>query len=73
MLQLIIEDYGCGIDAKNLENVFEPYYKADKSRNSKVEGWGLGLSIVKEIVTKHNGTINIKSTPEKGTRIEILL
>lgn len=72
-LSLVIEDYGCGIDSKNLDNIFEPYYKVDKSRNSKIEGWGLGLSIVKEIVSKHKGQIDIKSTPNKGTRIEILL
>ena len=72
-LHLIIKDYGCGIDEKNLENVFEPYYKADKSRNSKVEGWGLGLSIVKEIVSKHNGSIEVTSAPDKGTCIEITL
>lgn len=72
-LQLIIKDYGCGIDEKNLENVFEPYYKTDKSRNSKIEGWGLGLSIVKEIVTRHNGSIKVTSAPDKGTCIEILL
>lgn len=72
-LHLTIEDFGCGIDAKNLENVFEPYFKADKSRNSKVEGWGLGLSIVKEIVSKHNGEIHITSQLNQGTRIEIQL
>lgn len=72
-LLLVIEDYGIGISTKSLENVFEPYYKVDKSRNSKVEGWGLGLSIVKEIVAKHDGTINIISAPDKGTRIEIFL
>jgi two-component system phosphate regulon sensor histidine kinase PhoR len=72
-LMLVIEDYGCGIDPKDLESIFEPYYKVDKSRNSKIEGWGLGLSIVKEIVAKHNGNIDVKSVINKGTRIEILL
>jgi two-component system, OmpR family, sensor histidine kinase ArlS len=72
-LLLVIEDYGLGISQKSLENIFEPYYKVDKSRNSKVEGWGLGLSIVKEIVAKHDGAINIISAPDKGTRIEISL
>ena len=72
-LLLVIEDFGLGISPKSLNNVFEPYYKVDKSRNSKVEGWGLGLSIVKEIVSKHNGTINIISALDIGTRIEISL
>lgn len=73
VIRLEITDYGCGIDPKNLENVFDPYYKVDQSRNSKTEGWGLGLSIVKEIVDKHGGSIDIKSTPQKGTSIIITL
>jgi signal transduction histidine kinase len=73
VVKLTITDYGCGIDQKNLENIFEPYYKVDKSRNSHTEGWGLGLSIVKEIVEKHGGNIEIKSMPQKGTSTIITL
>ena len=72
-VRLEITDYGCGIDKKDLQNVFEPYYKVDQSRNSQNEGWGLGLSIVKEIVEKHGGTIEISSIPEVGTKIIITL
>lgn len=70
---LEIKDYGRGIDSKDLENVFEPYYKVDQSRNSKHEGWGLGLSISREIVEKHGGSIEIKSSPNKGTSVIINL
>jgi signal transduction histidine kinase len=73
VIKLEIIDYGCGIDQKNLESVFDPYYKVDQSRNSKTEGWGLGLSIVKEIVDKHGGNIEIISIPQKGTSIIITL
>ena len=72
-IKLEITDYGCGIESKNLENVFEPYYKVEQSRNSHNEGWGLGLSIVKEIVDKHGGSIEISSVPGEGTRIAITL
>jgi signal transduction histidine kinase len=72
-VKLEITDYGCGIDQKNLKNVFDPYYKVDKSHNSQTEGWGLGLSIVKEIVDKHGGNIEIKSAAGKGTSIIITL
>jgi len=72
-VKLEVTDYGCGIEQKNLENVFEPYYKVEQSRNSHNEGWGLGLSIVKEIIDKHGGTIEINSTPGKGTSIVITL
>ena len=72
-VKLEITDYGCGIDQKSLENVFEPYYKVEQSRNSHNEGWGLGLSIVKEIVDKHGGNIEISSVSGKGTKITITL
>ena len=72
-IRLEITDYGCGIDQKSIENVFDPYYKVEQSRNSNIEGWGLGLSIVKEIVDKHGGNIEISSVPGKGTKIVITL
>lgn len=72
-ITLVITDYGCGIEEKDLENVFEPYYKVDQSRNSQIEGWGLGLPIAKEIIDKHNGNIRIDSRPGKGTSITITL
>ncbi len=72
-VRLEITDYGCGIDQKNLENLMEPYYKVDQSRNSCNEGWGLGLSIVKEIVDKHGGSIMVDSATGKGTKIIITL
>ena len=72
-IKLVIEDYGCGIDQKNLNNLFEPYYMVDQSRNSHNEGWGLGLSIVREIVEKHGWKIEINSVPGKGTKITIVI
>lgn len=72
-VELVISDYGCGIDEKNLENIFDPYYKVDKSRNSQIEGWGLGLSIAKEIADKHEGTIKIQSAVGKGTSVIVTL
>ncbi len=72
-IRLEITDYGCGMDQDNLKNIFEPYYTVDQSRNSHNEGWGLGLSIVKEIIDKHGGNIEIDSAPGKGTKIIIIL
>ncbi|MGE5678278.1 MAG: sensor histidine kinase, partial [Pseudomonadota bacterium] len=71
VILLEIADYGCGIDEKNLKNLFEPYYMVDQSRNSHNEGWGLGLSIVREIIEKHGWKIEIVSSPGEGTRILI--
>jgi len=71
--KLIIKDYGIGIEPSTLENIFEPYYKGDKSRNSSIEGWGLGLSIVKEIIDKHDAKIDIASEKDRGTQVTITL
>ena len=66
-INLIVEDWGVGIAADNLEKIFEPYYSTKKS------GVGLGLSIVKKIIEEHDGNIEVKSELGKGTRFNILL
>jgi signal transduction histidine kinase len=65
--KLRVSDTGIGMEQKDLDNIFERYYKADKSR-TKTEGEsGLGMAIVKEIVDLHKGKIDISSKPGKGT------
>jgi two-component system NtrC family sensor kinase len=66
-LQIIFADTGCGIPKEKIEKVFDPFYTTkDDSRNA-----GLGLSIAKGIIDKHNGTVRIESETEKGTRVII--
>jgi len=68
---LKIEDNGIGIEEKDLDRIFERFYRADKSRNRGTGGTGLGLAIVKHIVKSFYGDINIKSQVNKGTEINI--
>lgn len=70
---LIIADTGIGMKEKDLENIFQRFYRADQARNSTIGGHGLGLSIAKLIIQKHVGTIQVKSQYTKGTcfRIEL--
>lgn len=64
-----IKDQGAGIDKKDLPMLFERFYRSDKARSA--DGFGLGLSIAKQIVDKHNGSVNVKSQINKGTTFTI--
>jgi signal transduction histidine kinase len=62
-----IVDSGKGIDAKDIEHIWDKYYKKDKNHRRNVVGTGLGLSIVKEILESHNMSYGVKSVKNKGT------
>jgi len=66
-----IKDTGIGIPKEHLDRIFERFYVVDKSRSKKLGSTGLGLSIVKHIVLLHNGRIDVKSSPSKGTEFII--
>ena len=64
-VQVEVEDNGKGIGAKELPYIFERFYRTDASRNSATGGSGIGLSIVKKIISEHGG--NIWATSKEGT------
>lgn len=66
-------DNGIGIDAKSLPHVFERFYRADTSRSKHTSGYGLGLSIAKQIVSVHKGEITASSTPGIGSEFTVKL
>lgn len=66
-----VKDQGNGIPEEEINNIFEPFYRIDKSRDKKILGYGLGLSIVKKILDIHNYKIEIKSSSGKGTEFII--
>lgn len=68
---IIVEDEGKGIDNDALQRIFEPFYRGDKDKSNKMKGNGLGLSIVKAIVDKYKGSINIESKMDEGTKVYI--
>jgi two-component system sensor histidine kinase VicK len=69
---LKFSDTGVGIAPEDLKHIYKRFYKANKSRSISNSGAGLGLSIAKEIVELHNGTIKINSTLDKGTEVVII-
>ena len=62
---LQVKNTGTGIEPEDLEKIFERFYRADKAHNREVEGFGLGLSIAKNIVDIHKGKIRAESVPGK--------
>ena len=73
LISIAVKDQGVGIEAKEQEKIFEPFYRIDKSRNKKTGGYGLGLSLCKQIVSAHGGTISIDSDIGLGTTVTIAL
>jgi signal transduction histidine kinase len=70
-LVLSFLDNGKGFDNKEVEKIFNKFYRLEQSRKDASKGTGLGLFIVKQIVNAYQGSIRIKSTKNKGSRFEI--
>jgi len=68
-----IEDNGPGIDEKEYENVFKPFYKIDKGRANSKSSVGLGLSIASDIIRSHGGNIKLEKSSMNGLEVKIFL
>lgn len=70
---LTIEDTGIGIPIELVESIFDPFVRADQSRNAKTGGTGLGLAITKSIIKIHGGNIKLDTSYNNGCRLIISL
>ena len=71
--QLRVSDKGIGISQEDLENVFDPFFRTDRSRTRGTGGTGLGLALCKRIVSAHGGTISANSSDTAGTEFLVVL
>lgn len=71
--KISIQDNGIGIEPESLPYIFDRFYRSDESRARKTGGSGLGLSIMKWIIDRHDGTIEVLSRKGIGTRTTIIL
>jgi len=72
-ISIIVKDEGQGISAEELPFIFDRFYRADKSRTRKIGGSGLGLTIVRQLIKLHGGSVEVKSDIGKGTEFTIIL
>ena len=68
-----VKDYGIGIPLKDREKIFDRFFRGDESQMLGIKGSGIGLTIVKQIVEAHGGSIDIESEVDKGTKVTVRL
>jgi len=72
-LRISFRDFGEGIPEKDLSQIFEPFYRVDKSRSKSTGGYGLGLNLSKNIIEAHGGKIVISSRIKEGTTVTLFI
>jgi signal transduction histidine kinase len=72
-IQIIIRDYGPGLEIKDLDKVFEPFFRAEESRSRSSGGYGLGLYLTKQIADAHGGRISIQNHESGGAEVSLSL
>ncbi len=70
-IRLLVEDEGIGIPAADLHNLFEAFQRG--SNVARIDGTGLGLAIVKQAVDLHDGTVELESEVDVGTKVQVIL
>jgi signal transduction histidine kinase len=72
-IEVIVRDHGPGVPEKDLELIFEPFYRVDAARNRAVGGDGLGLAIAARAVAIHGGTIQARNLGSGGLAVQLSL
>jgi signal transduction histidine kinase len=70
---LEVADTGIGVSVPDRERLFERLYRAPEAVDHHIQGAGLGLSIVKAIVTAHEGWVDVESAPGQGSTFRVVL
>jgi signal transduction histidine kinase/ligand-binding sensor domain-containing protein/DNA-binding response OmpR family regulator len=72
-LEIVVQDSGIGIPKDKHEKIFERFFQNDLPKSMVNQGSGIGLSITKEFVKIHGGSISVESEPEKGSRFTVVI
>jgi two-component system sensor histidine kinase SenX3 len=72
-IALVVRDHGIGIPTRDLERIFERFYRVDRARSRDTGGTGLGLSIVRHVAQAHGGEVTVQSREGEGSIFKLLL
>jgi signal transduction histidine kinase len=72
-VRISVSDHGIGLPAGEKDRIFDKFYRVDDRRVQEVEGTGLGLALVRDIVEAHEGRITVESRPGQGSTFTIHL
>lgn len=72
-LDISVSDKGMGIPPDEQKKIFEKFYRVDLNKGQKVPGSGIGLSLVREVAEMHNGHVDVKSEPGKGSTFSLII
>jgi two-component system sensor histidine kinase SenX3 len=73
VVEVSIRDHGIGIPARDLERIFERFYRVDRARSRETGGTGLGLAIVRHVATNHRGDVSVTSLEGEGSTFTLRL
>jgi two-component system sensor histidine kinase SenX3 len=66
-VDIVVRDRGIGIPARDLDRIFERFYRVDRARSRETGGTGLGLAIVRHVATNHGGSVSVASREGAGS------
>ena len=71
--RIVVTDEGIGIPSKDMDRIFERFYRVDQARSRETGGSGLGLAIVRHVVTNHDGRLDVRSRLGEGSTFTMTL
>lgn len=73
MVDIAVRDHGIGIPSRDIDRIFERFYRVDRARSRETGGTGLGLAIVRHVATNHNGEVTVTSVEGEGSTFTLRL
>jgi two-component system sensor histidine kinase SenX3 len=72
-VRMSVADHGIGIPRRDLERIFERFYRVDRARSRETGGTGLGLAIVRHVASNHGGEVTVQSREGEGTTFTLVM